>query len=502
MNENSRQHGVIDPNSQRLVGMSPELANQVIRDVEDMRYPLLASSLCPPVVEISVGSEPIGTLDNGLGANWPPAYQGEEAFPAEDDAAGWEHIFHMMNGAGIRWVRYWLQLDDLMVDGRIDGAHRYLTRLDRLQQWAAESGSTIMLDFCYIPPAWRHDDIHDVPADIDAYVNDLLVPVLVHLVRERRCTAIRQLCLYNEPFNADVTPYLFFPATERDPLQYYVHLHERLRAGMDAAGLREIGLIGPNTANLFQRHIEMLEDQGLTERVRKAFGELDAHMWRMRYDYHPPSKRWPGYTLSEGIERYLRPTLSAAKRMGMRLSLTEAGAMYFNESPATERVTQHDAVLLMIEQLVRAINEGISGAMVWSFLSAGKTDGQWGWLGSRRQGFAPVPHLYHGFSTLMRYHRPGSAILPCTSRRADFSSFISAAALALPDGGHTVWIVNDHPVEKIQVRLSLPPERQRRPLNLHRKGFAPEPESLDTVQDGDHLSLVVPGMSLTVLTTL
>jgi len=160
-------------------------------------------------------------------------------------------------------------------------------------------------------------------------------------VNERGVDRIRQLSLFNEPFNADVAPPIFAPPPPQDPLTCYLELHECLRAAMDQSGdaVENIRLIGPDSANMFQRHIEMYEDKGLSERMQATFGELDCHIWRMRFDYYPPSKRWPGYTMSEGITRYLRPTLAASKRMGKLLSLTEAGAMYFNDDPCTARAS-------------------------------------------------------------------------------------------------------------------------------------------------------------------
>lgn len=76
--EDGWEHGVIIPGSVRTVGMTPNLARQVVREEEDLRYPLIASSLTPPAVEVQIGETPIGILTNGLGANWSPPEQGEE----------------------------------------------------------------------------------------------------------------------------------------------------------------------------------------------------------------------------------------------------------------------------------------------------------------------------------------------------------------------------------------------------------------------------------------
>lgn len=496
-----QEHGVIEEHSVRTVGMDPTLARQVVREEEDLRYLLLASSLKPPRVDVTVADQAIGTLANGLGANWSPPGQGEEAFPDDGDEAGWHTVFQAMTEAGIKWVRFWLQPLGVVTAGRVNTGHRFLARLDRLQAWAAQEGASIMLELSHTPDEYRFSAVYDAPADNSRYVKEYIAPLARHVMQERRCDRIRQLCLFNEPFNADVAPPIFAPKPPKDPLVHYLELHESLRTELDRAGLEHLALIGPNSANLFQRHIEMFADNGLGPRMAKVFGELDVHVWRLRFDYYPASKRWPGYGMTEGVERYLKPTLAAARRIGKRLSVTEAGAMYFNECPCTSRTTRHDAFLTMAEGMVRCVNEGVAGVMVWSFTSSGRIDGQWGWIGTRDRGFERVPNLYNGFACLMRHQRVGAVIHPCLIARSDYSPFISAGALAVPGEGETIWLINDHPVENIAVSMALPEQRTRKTWTVYRKDFDPQIKTVGAMADTDRLGLVLPGMSLTTLTT-
>lgn len=497
-----KEHGVIDKDSIRTVGMDAALARQVIREEEDLRYPLLASSLEPARCNVTIAPAAQAVLVNGIGANWSPAAQGEEAYPDDADEESWQRLLDNMTRCGIRWVRYWLQPRFNFTNGRPDAEHTLFKRFDRLHRWAAANQATLMLEFGNISKKFQGREPYDTPADNQDYVDNYLMPVLRHLLVERRYDRIRQISLFNEPFNADVKPYIFYPPAGRDPLEYYLDLHERLRQAMDRAGMTKVGLIGPDSANLFQRHIEMYEDKGLDERVGRAFAELDCHLWRTRFDYYPASKRWPGYPMTEGIERYLKPTLAAARRLGKLLSLTEVGTMYCNDHKLTARTTLHDAFLMTAESAVRSINEGVAGVMFWSYTNSGHADGQWGWIGTRESGGAPVPHLFNGFTALLRYHRPGGEIRHCAVQRSDFSSFISAAALWMPGLGETIWLINDHPVDNIQVRLSLPPVRSKRKFRVFRKGCAPELATLAEVADHDTVELVLPGLSFTTLTTL
>lgn len=500
--DRSREHGVIEEREMRTVGMDPKLAPLVVREEEDFRYPLQASSLVPPGVRVSVAAKPVGTLMNGLGANWSPLGQGAEAIPADDDEAGWAKALAGLTDTGIRWIRYWLPPMGVMAKGKVVASHTLFRQLERLQAWAEAANATLMLDLCKIPEEYRFTRIYDAPADNARYVKDYILPLILHVMKTLKCDRIRRLCLFNEPFNVDVAPFIFSPKPPKDPLLHYLELHEILRTALDKAGLKTLGLIGPNSANLFQRHLEMFEDKGLGPRLTKAFAELDVHSWRLRFDYYPPSKRWPGYGVTEGIERYLKPTLAAARRLGKGLSITEAGAMYFNGHPCSSRTTQHDAFLTMAEGVVRAVNEGITGAMIWAYTCSGKIDGQWGWIGTRERKFDPVPNLYNGFKCLMRHHRPGAAIHPCALMRSDFSPFISAGALFMGKAGETIWLINDHPVENITVRVTLPPKRSKKPWTVWRKDFAPEIKVLEPLPNTGTLELVLPGMSLTTLTTL
>ncbi len=499
--DRSKEHGVIGRKSVRTVGMDPVLARQVVREEEDLRYPLQASSLEPPKVLVEISDESVGNLDNGLGANWSPPDQGEEAFPDEKDEAGWKSLLASMTDAGIRWVRFWLQPDKLVKAGKVAKKHRYLERLDRLQEWARKEDALIMLELSIVPEEYRFSPIYDAPADNRKYVEEYIIPLTKHIILERKCSRIRQLCLFNEPFNTDVAPYIFAPPPPKDPLLHYLELHEILRRKLDHAGIENLSLIGPNSANMFQRHIEMFEDKGLGPRMAKAFGELDVHVWRTRFDYYPFSKRWPGYGMTEGIERYLKPTLAAARRLGRKLSITEAGSMYFNENPSSSRTTRHDAFLTTAEAIIRCLNEGVSGAMVWAFTNSGRIDGQWGFVGTRERKFERVPNIFNGYKCLMGRQRLGAEIRKCSVQRSDFSQFISAAAISKPGDGETVWLINDHPVENIAVTVQLPRKRSRRNWDVLRKDFDPDLKSLPQIADKDRISLVLPGMSLTTLAT-
>ena len=126
----SREHGVIDAQSVRIVGLDAARAHEVIHDEEDFRYPLLASSLEPPMVHVGIAETPIGVLANGLGANWSPPIQGEEAFPDDADEQGWQQVFAAMDYAGITWVRYWLEPFALLRDGMPVTEHRLFSRLE------------------------------------------------------------------------------------------------------------------------------------------------------------------------------------------------------------------------------------------------------------------------------------------------------------------------------------------------------------------------------------
>jgi hypothetical protein len=156
----------------------------------------------------------------------------------------------------------------------------------------------------------------------------------------------------------------------------------------------------------------------------------------------------------------------------------------------------------MAEQIVRAINEGVSGAMVWSYTNSGRIDGQWGWIGTQDRRFEIVPNLMNGFAVLMRPQRVGADIVKCNIARSDFSSFISAAMIRDLQGEETIWLINDHPVQRIRVLFELPKVSEGCLFRITMKDFDPELKSLGDIEaapDGkiDH---ILPGMSIVAIT--
>ncbi|MDD5708830.1 MAG: hypothetical protein PHR35_23185, partial [Kiritimatiellae bacterium] len=84
---------------------------------------------------------------------------------------------------------------------------------------------------------------------------------------------------------------------------------------------------------------------------------------------------------------------------------------------------------------------------------------------------------------------------------SDYSQFISAGALLAPGQGETVWLINDHPVENIAVSVALPDDASGRSWTVMRKDWEPELKTLAPLPAGREVAIVLPGLSLTTLTT-
>lgn len=433
---------------------------QFFFDERSESYLLKQSHLQTRCVNIHIGEEPVGILSAGLGANWHPPGQGREGFPAADDDVGWRKVFDAMTWCGIRWVRFWVDPDALPEPGCLDKDHATFRMLDRLEAWARATESSILLELGYPTPPYRFPAPHSAVSDPARYVKEYAAPILTHVLQERGIQRVRHFNFFNEPFNADGEYGMGFAAPEGvHPFDSYFRVVEELRKALDSLGEagRQVSLSIPNSSSIFQRLPEVMDREGYGERLTRLAGAFDVHMWRARLSYMPPTHRWPTFTVSEGIEYFLRPILQHARRCGKEVVLTEFGGMYYNNDPFSLDVTRHDCFLTEAEVMVHAINEGVSGCMKWAFLSAGRSDGQWQWIDVPSGTYQVRPHLYYGFGTVMRYHEPGATILPLRVEDAPSGEFIHGGCITWNGNRQgTVWLINDHPVEYIRVKLRLP----------------------------------------------
>jgi hypothetical protein len=459
----------------------------------------------PKVVVGRIASQRSGRLIEGLGVNLPPAFQPgqEKVFPR--NARDWRKLAVHLDWLGVNWIRYWLIGEAIIPrPGVFRPRHRYLDRLLRLHDWARKAKANLIVDYAIVPSWCRfpvpksQDSVTSAPADIEQYVDAFALPLAKHIVCDLKLERVKYLCLFNEPFNPDYPGSTFYVPRGIDIFAHYVQLHACLRKRLDAEGISRdrLGLIGPNSHDLFVQPLEEFRKRKVD--LIPHLAAVDEHCYRIRLDYLPPAEHIPTLTISETLSRYLKPALRHARRRQRPYFITEYSTFYYGGiSGDPLGPARHEAFLTEAEFIIRSLAAGVAGGMKWSFLNSGQADGKWQYIETLDGSYQPIPNTYYGNAVLSRYLPRGGDIHPIHwqgSRR----SFIHGLAARYPGGACTILLVNDHPGETIEV--SVGPVR-RAAWHAWTTDTIRKHERTNVCVQQDRLSLVLAPMSITALTT-
>jgi hypothetical protein len=457
-----------------------------------------------PTLDAAIQPSPAGVLTEGLGANLPRIDQ-----PGQDDAyphneAEWRKLEQHLDWLGISWLRYWLFGEQVIPrPGEFHADHDYLQRLIRLHQWAERRDARLILDFG-VTPTWlrfKTDNARSyrlsAPADIGRYIEDYALPLVRYVLRELKLKQVRYLSVFNEPFCPDHSGFSFFVPKGVDVFAHYVELFARLRARLDEEGFSadELGLIGPNSHDLYVQPLAEMQKRGLD--LLPHLAAVDEHCYRARLDYLPPVAHMPTLTIGDTIATYLRPAVQAATARGKPYFLTEYGTFYYGGITGDRQgPARHEAALTEVEFVIRSLVAGANGAMKWSFINGGGFDGLWQYIETADGSYAPVPNVYYAHAVLGRFTPRGGAIHPVTftGRRPGHVHGICVRK----NGDATVLLVNDHPAEQVRVQFARA-ELPAKPLHA-RTTDAVRKFAACAVDDTG--SILLNPMSVTALTTI
>lgn len=457
-----------------------------------------------PQLEAVIQPQPAGILTEGLGANLPRIDQAgqNEAYPRNE--AEWRKLEHHLDWLGLSWLRYWLFGEQVIPQpGAFHKDHEYLQRLIRLHQWAERRDARLILDFGVTPTWLRYKTDNprsyrlSAPADLKRYLEDYALPLIRYVKRDLNLTQVRYLSLFNEPFCPDHQGFSFFVPKGVDVFEHYVSLFAHLRRRLDEGGFTpdELGLIGPNSHDLYVQPLTEMKKHGLDLLPHPA--AVDEHCYRTRLDYLPVVAHIPTLKIGDMIETYLRPAVQSAAARGKPYFLTEYSTFpYGGITGDPQGPARHEAVLAEIEFVVRSLAAGVNGAMKWSFINSGRSDGLWQYIETVDGSCAPVPNVYYANAVLTRFTPRGGAIHPValTGKRAGHVHGICVRK----DNDATVLLINDHPAEQARVQFRRADLPAGKPLMAR---------TTDTMQKfaacpvDDTGSILLNPMSVTALTT-
>ncbi len=277
-------------------------------------------------------------------------------------------------------------------------------------------------------------------------------------------------------------------------------MYAEMRAALDDAGLRDIGLIGIDKDVPFDFPVFEYLARGID--IDPHVAAYAIHSYRGRFDYAPETALEPDTDpLRTLVDKWIRRLVSYTEGRGKPLLACEVGSFYYGQRINPAGAASAEATLLTAETILRMINVGVRGALIWSPLNPNNIDGWWRMFGVQGGQVTREPHTYPSFQLLMRYARPGSAVHPVASLNREYPQYVWGTLLHSPDGHRHLFLINDHPSESRCIELSLPRDPQGRRFRVIRKDRTRLGEVDGALFSTEHLEDTLAPMSMQLYTT-
>lgn len=222
--------------------------------------------------------------------------------------------------------------------------------------------------------------------------------------------------------------------------------YRAVRHALDAAGLRDVALVGPSALCGYQFPPADFLASGADPTPH--LGALDHHF----YMYHADSLAAPNesfFSTHEMVDGCVRRWCDFARRKRLPFLITEMGSFAYGRMFWGERDMEgpagHTCALSDAQFIVRALARGAQAFLRWAYSVPAHYDGRWSLVEWDAGGVRPTPNVYPLYRELMRAVRPGSAVMPVRVGHAA-GRRCPVFAVATRHGNHlNLLIVNDQP---------------------------------------------------------
>jgi hypothetical protein len=417
-----------------------------------------------------------GKLDFGVGVNWYD-FLGSggvyarfdrypltaSVFPPMHDSESWDLLLAELTRLKPGSIRFGLPPDPVLSpDGSLKKDSVHFRHLDLAARWCERNGAVLVLDTFVtperfefpVPPALETPCINMAARDNRAYAREFVAPLLHHVVVERQLNAVRFFNPINEPIHYGVYQ---TPPGGPDVFRHYVEMYAEIRQALDAAGLTRVGLLGPDTDIPFDFPVFEYLARGID--IDPSIAGYSIHSYRGRFDYdgeNPIGNETD--PLGTIVDRWIKRLVGYAEGRGKYLVALEVGSFHYgwragdHSGPATA-----EATLLTAETILRMINVGVRGGLVWALTNPNNIDGWWRLLHVEDGRVERAPHPYSTYGMLMRYAPAGSTVCPLSPVEREYpAQYVWGTLLFGPDNHAYLLVINDHPSEPRQISVTLP----------------------------------------------
>ena len=472
----------------------------------------LPSSATPSAqVTIHAGA-PGHVMAGGIGASWhaireptkrDPAYgKYDLQLPAPEGSAlqgnpplaataAWQDIERHASWLGLDWLR--VEVERRMYEperGKYDWDNEESHTMFRILDWCQRNDADVFLTEMWRNVKWLAipgvHPLRSAPNDAAGFAEGLAT-LSEQLVRERKYSCVKWLCLANE---WNMSAFWWEGGGKAVSMK---DMAAAVRAELDRRGIA-LPISGPDY-NYIPKNVSGMEE------LAPSYGAIDLH------DYGGPR--------NQGLQSWAQWSHEQKRPF----FLSEFGDMGLGWKDAHPGPASFEASLSNAEKVLHGLNIAIDGFNRWSFVNRGDLDGQWQlvrtWDMKNKVFYdrvAPEPAAYYGFAMLTRFTAKHSRVLDLDMTTSEGSGKVprfNVAALRSPKGQTTCIILNREPQDRA---IDLGWEGLDRSLHLHRYELT-EPMLADPAfklrsnaqsdlsPEQSHLQMTVPGRSITVYTT-
>lgn len=455
-------------------------------------------------ISFYVEQDVISVPREGLGINITLDAQAKGCYPS--DEKGWQDLLKQLDELAPSWLCITLPAQDVLTaEGKLRKDAPELAQFDRLCKYCTHKELDVVLMFPKSVPEWMRfrnaGGAQPAPCNAEDYAR-VIADAMCYFVKECGYSCLKYSTIFGEPFNEDGDEFSFATPEDIDPYIYYAQVHEATRKALDAKGLSSVGLLGPNSADVYA-HLETFrraKERGLD--ITRDMSAIDLHAYRMRLDYMPPSRHIFTCGLSEYLEQYLGKAIELAKENGKPLYITELGCMYYGKSRYGDNrgPSRHECFIAEAELIVRALNMGIDGILKWVLLfDTTELRGHYHLL-ERIDGSYRKKDGYYGFALLYKAIPKGSRMLRIS--HGGNASGIYASASESSDGNFNIILVNDHPTDIADVEIKITQDMAGRNFGQWNVDYWDKGVLKNTINPGNGiLQVSLPPLSMNVITS-
>src|ERR1019366_2965091 len=438
--------------------------------------PAKAQGLAVPSQTFTSGNKPASTLQFGVGFNWVDRFPVDgpaPVYPALEDTAGWNAVHAALDELRPGFIRFWIETDACVGEkpGQIRTNAPTFERAKFVSDWAETTDCTLMLDTVHVPRQFQFEEspvelkakennqfLEMAARDNAAFVRDFIVPLLRHILIERKLAGFKYYNAYNEPLQYG--PFST-PNNVPDPYKHYVEMYRELHEQLTAAGISPAHIRLSGVEAIEPSNFPALEFLSRGVDIDPYIDMYTIHYYFHRFDWMSPVPYLPD-TIEQAIDRGTPPLVDYCKRRGKPLMAAEVGWYPSDNDPSpmpTDPLasSRHHAALTTAETMVRGMNAGLTGFGIWSLFNPGAYDGAWQVISYKDGRIEKSEHPYAMYRLFSRYARPGSQVYPLKVKQREWPwQYGYATSLLTPKDKVVLYAVNDHLVESRKVHLQLP----------------------------------------------